>query len=261
MKTIAIDIDGIICETKGSDYKNSVPNKRIIARINALYERGNVIKIFTGRGTVSGKDWKIQTRQQLNSWGVKYSELIFGKPHYDWFLEDKMMTLNDLFQDKEIEDCFIADIVRAYKSGNKILICGNGGLCAESSHFAAEMVGKYGMNVYLPAIALNDSTLMTAISNDFSFNSVFSHQVKVFGNKGDILIAMTTSQSANILDVLATGKEKQMITAAISSINSDKLFAHYQFRMYGNDTAEVQNEIIKFLHKISFEVKRIYAES
>lgn len=260
MKVYAFDIDGIICETKGSDYKNSTPNKMIIARINALYERGCVIKLFTGRGTVSGKDWNLQTRQQLNNWGVKYTEFIMGKPHYDYFLEDKMMTINDLFQDKEMDDYLIADMVRTYKSGNKILICGNGGLCAESSHFAAEMVGKYGMNVYLPAIALNDSTIMSGISNDFGFQHIFSHQIKVLGNKGDMLIAMTTSQSANVLEALAAGKEKQMVTVAITSVNSDKLFANYQIKMYGNDTAEVQNEIIKYLHRIAFEVKRIYAK-
>ena len=65
-------------------------------------------------------------------------------------------------------------IAKCYQKGGKVLICGNGGLAAESEHFAAELMGKYGRDVYIPCIALtSNSSLTTAISNDMGFENVF----------------------------------------------------------------------------------------
>jgi D-sedoheptulose 7-phosphate isomerase len=260
MSTYAFDIDGIICKTGGSNYTDSSPNHDVIVNINTLYEQGHVIKIFTGRGAVSGKDWKEFTRKQLDQWGVKYTELIMGKPHFNYLLDDKTITMNEFMINNVMVDCLIADMVKAFKNGNKVLVCGNGGLASDSEHFVAELVGKYGGEVYLPAMAITcNSALMTCIPNDFGFENVFSHQVEVLGKKGDVLFGMTTSRSANIIKALMSGKEKGLITVAVCSMKWEIPYSDYKFRIYGNDTAELQNEMIKFLHRIAFEVKRVYA--
>ncbi len=88
-----VDIDNTICKTEGTDYLNSVPVPLVINKINDLYEQGHTIKIFTGRGSRSGKNWRAFTEQQLKSWGVKYNELIFGKPHCDIILDDKAIEI------------------------------------------------------------------------------------------------------------------------------------------------------------------------
>jgi D-sedoheptulose 7-phosphate isomerase len=260
MRTIAIDIDGTFAKTNGSDYVRSLPIKEVIDAINRHYEQGDRILIFTGRGAVSGINWEMETRKQLDQWGIKYHELNMNKPHFDRVADDKIMTINELLSDDTLENCLIAELVKAFKNGNKVLVAGNGGLASDSEHFVAELVGKYGGEVYLPAMAITcNSALMTCIPNDFGFENVFSHQVEVLGKKGDILFGMTTSRSANIIKALMSGKEKGLITVAVCSMKWEVPYADYKFRIYGNDTAELQNEMIKFLHRIAFEVKRVYA--
>jgi len=259
MNTYCFDVDNYCCRTEGSDYPNDTPIKEVIEAINMLYEKGHYIKMFTGRGVISKRNWEPLTRQQFQQWGLKYNELIMGKPHFDFIGDDKMITIGELLRNETLENCLVAEMVKAFKEGKKVLVCGNGGLAADSEHFTAELVGKYGGSVYLSAIALtSNSSLTTEISNDFGFEYVFSHQVEVLGKQGDILVAMTTSRSANILKALMSGKEKGLITVAVCSMKWDIPYADYKFRMYGNDTAEIQNEIIKFLHRIAFEVKRVY---
>ncbi|MBU0586315.1 SIS domain-containing protein, partial [Candidatus Micrarchaeota archaeon] len=87
-------------------------------------------------------------------------------------------------------------IICAFKSGNKILIAGNGGSASDSQHFAAELVCTFNnkKRKALPAIALTTNTsILTAWGNDFSFDSVFERQVEALGQKGDVLFSITTS--------------------------------------------------------------------
>jgi len=90
------DIDGVLCDDMLGDYKKSRPRKDIITKINQLYSEGNNIKIFTGRGSKTGIDWKKFTEKQLRFWGVKYHELIFGKPVADIFIDDKAINIKYL---------------------------------------------------------------------------------------------------------------------------------------------------------------------
>jgi D-sedoheptulose 7-phosphate isomerase len=148
-------------------------------------------------------------------------------------------------------------IVNAYKNGNKVLICGNGGSCADSEHFAAELMGKYAFDVRIPCLALTANTsLLTALANDYGYENVFSEQIKVLGELHDIYIGMTTSKSENIVRALAQAKKKGMDTVIICGGKYIKFESDYTFIMQGNDTAEIQNETIKFLHTLAFEVKR-----
>lgn len=141
-------------------------------------------------------------------------------------------------------------IADAYKRGNKVLICGNGGLAAESEHFAAELMGKYGRDVYIPCMSLTcPSSLITALANDIGYENVFSHQVLTLGNEGDVFIGMTTSESRNILLAFHVADMKCLHSFLLDRNKID-----------GSDVAEVQENIIKFLHKVALEAKELCAE-
>lgn len=83
------DLDNTLCLTIEGDYINSKPIVERIRKVNHLYEKGNIIKIFTARGSRTGLDWRQLTLEQLTKWEIKYHELIFGKPDTDIFIDDK----------------------------------------------------------------------------------------------------------------------------------------------------------------------------
>jgi len=99
---IYIDIDDTICKTPDkSDYTKSTPIKENIEKANALYDQGHTIIYWTARGTISGKDWSTITKDQFRLWEVKYHDLLFGKPYYDVFIDDKninVLDFNDFFK-------------------------------------------------------------------------------------------------------------------------------------------------------------------
>ena len=94
---IYVDVDNTICQTQGTDYKNATPIPARIAHINSLYASGNNITYWTARGSGSGIDHTALTREQLTAWGCKYSELRMGKPVFDLFIDDKVITANTYF--------------------------------------------------------------------------------------------------------------------------------------------------------------------
>ena len=96
VKIYIIDIDGTICDTKNSDYHNSKPKKENIRVFNEIHDSGNEVHYWTARGAKSGKNWDKYTVQQLNEWGVKYTSINMGKPHYDIWIDDKAMNLDFL---------------------------------------------------------------------------------------------------------------------------------------------------------------------
>ena len=91
----AIDIDGLLCNDALGDYENSVPDYDSISRVNDLYDQGNTITIFTGRGSATGIDWRDFTLKQLAGWNVKYHELVLGKPVCDIIVDDKAISLKE----------------------------------------------------------------------------------------------------------------------------------------------------------------------
>jgi ribonucleotide monophosphatase NagD (HAD superfamily) len=88
------DIDGVIC-TQEKCYANAEPFPEMIHLINKLYEAGNYIIYYTARGTLSGYDWRIETLKQFESWGVKYHELVFGKPAGDYYIDDRNLSIKE----------------------------------------------------------------------------------------------------------------------------------------------------------------------
>lgn len=107
----------------------------------------------------------------------------------------------------------------ALSNGNKILACGNGGSAADCQHFAAELVGRFERErLPLPALALTtDTSIMTAVANDYSYRDVFAKQVQAFGQAGDVLLAISTSgNSANVLAAIEVALERDMRVVALT---------------------------------------------
>lgn len=99
------------------------------------------------------------------------------------------------------------ELVDALDAGNKILVCGNGGSAADAQHFAAELIGRFERErASYPAIALTtDTSILTAIGNDYGYDRVFSRQIAGLGRKGDVLVAISTSgNSPNVLEAVNT---------------------------------------------------------
>tara|TARA_B100002019_G_C20810037_1_gene375462 strand:+ start:125 stop:427 length:303 start_codon:yes stop_codon:yes gene_type:complete len=98
MKTYYVDIDDTICITKGIDYSTAKPIKKNIAKINSLYDKGNIIVYWTARGTLTKIDWEELTKKQLSDWGAKHHELKLNKPAFDFFIDDKAISSNVFFK-------------------------------------------------------------------------------------------------------------------------------------------------------------------
>jgi hypothetical protein len=91
------DIDGTLCSQVQGDYRLAVAILDRITHVNLLRNEGHVIKLFTARGATSGIDWRQETVLQLEEWGLEYDELIMGKPHADYFIDDKATDSDDYF--------------------------------------------------------------------------------------------------------------------------------------------------------------------
>jgi D-sedoheptulose 7-phosphate isomerase len=136
--------------------------------------------------------------------------------HFRESAELKIQAANQLAT--PISDA-VALMFTALSNGNKILACGNGGSAADSQHFAAELVGRFERErLPLPAIALTtDTSIITAIGNDYSYNAIFSKQIQAFGQSGDVLLAMSTSgNSANVVAAVEAALERDMRIVALT---------------------------------------------
>lgn len=125
---------------------------------------------------------------------------------------------------------FIAEIsdkvIHALKNGNKVMFAGNGGSCSDAFHLAGELVSRFMFDRRpLPAIALGgNNSILTAIGNDYSYNDVFSREIIALGNKGDVLIAISTSgNSANIINAIETAKEEGILAFGLTGKTGGKM--------------------------------------
>lgn len=122
----------------------------------------------------------------------------------------------------------ITAVLACVTSGGKVLACGNGGSAADAQHFAAEFVGRFERErPELAAIALTtDSSILTAIANDYDFQQVFAKQVRALGQPGDVLIAISTSgNSANVIAAVQAAHEREMTVVALSGRGGGKMSA------------------------------------
>lgn len=132
----------------------------------------------------------------------------------------------------------VAEIARtmalSLATGGKLLFCGNGGSAADAQHWAAEFVNRFMMErPPLPAIALTtDSSILTAIANDYSFDQVFSKQVRALGRPGDVLVAISTSgMSSNICTALELAQQSGLITVGIGGGSGGNMQQYCQYAL------------------------------
>jgi D-sedoheptulose 7-phosphate isomerase len=139
-------------------------------------------------------------------------------------IEQQFIDSADLkFKSAQLLSKPVADAIGALlacvTAGGKVLACGNGGSAADAQHFAAEFVGRFERErPELAALALTtDSSILTALANDYSFEQVFAKQVRALGQSGDVLIAITTSgNSANVLAAIEAAHERDMVVVALT---------------------------------------------
>ena len=147
-------------------------------------------------------------------------------------INDSLSVKQELLNSDQLIDQVveIADlIVQTFKNGNKLLFCGNGGSAADAQHLAAEFSGRYYLNrPPLHAEALHtDTSFMTAVANDFSFEEVYARLIQGIGKKGDILIGMSTSgNSKNVLLALKQAKEQNITTIGFTGEKGENMKAH-----------------------------------
>lgn len=146
--------------------------------------------------------------------------------------------------------------IHALKTGNKLLICGNGGSAAEAQHFAGELVGRYYEERRpLPAIALTtDSSILTAVANDYSYEEVFSRQVIALGQPGDILYGFSTSgASRNVLKAFQAARERNLKTILLSGAKEKEIasLSHLVIKTPSTDTPRIQEMHLLAIHLIS----------
>ena len=144
-------------------------------------------------------------------------------------------------------------IVASLKNGGKVLSCGNGGSACDAMHFAEEMTGRFRENREpLPAIAIADPSHITCTSNDFGFNYVFSRYLRALGQKGDVLLAISTSgNSENVLRAAELAKQRDIKIIALTGKNGGSLaeYADVLINVPHNGYSDRIQEIhIKVIH-------------
>ena len=152
-------------------------------------------------------------------------------------------------------------IVKAFRAGHKVLLFGNGGSAADAQHFAAELSGKlYIDRDPLPALALTANTsALTAIANDYSYEDIFARQVSALAQKGDVVIGISTSgNSPNVLKGIREAKHKGALTIVFTG-QGGKLgkTADYALAVPSKDTPRIQEAHILAGHLICYLIERV----
>ena len=144
-------------------------------------------------------------------------------------------------------------IIQAYKNGKKTMFAGNGGSAADAQHLAGELVARFYFDrPGIPSIALTtDSSVLTAIGNDYGYEKLFSRQVQAMGSEGDIFVGLSTSgNSPNILSALDTCKEKSIFSIGLTGMTGGKMAEKCDIciKVPSNDTPRVQESHILIGH-------------
>ncbi|MEZ0343212.1 MAG: D-sedoheptulose 7-phosphate isomerase [Caldimicrobium sp.] len=173
-------------------------------------------------------------------------------------VKDTHLKVIDEFIEKEGEK--ILQVVELAKEviskGGKILVFGNGGSAADAQHLAGELVNRFKMERSpLPAIALTtDTSVLTAIANDYDFSQVFVKQIQALGKRGDIALAISTSgKSSNIISALKVAKEMGLYTVGLSGGTGGDMppYCDYLILVPSTETPRIQEGHLLFLHLFS----------
>ncbi|MCH8330029.1 MAG: D-sedoheptulose 7-phosphate isomerase [Bacteroidetes bacterium] len=184
-------------------------------------------------------------------------------------MEDMKNTVTDSIQDSiKVKESMLAspflltviddicrEVVNTLKGGGKVLFCGNGGSAADAQHIAAELSGRFYHDrdpLFAEALHVNTSYL-TAVANDYSFEEVYSRLVKAKGREGDVLFGISTSgNSPNIIKAIETAKELGMITVGMTGESGGALLnlCQYLIKVPSSDTPRIQEAHILLGHII-----------
>ncbi len=163
-------------------------------------------------------------------------------------LEEALRVKATLAESAEVHT-FIAEVaallVRTFQQGGKVFFCGNGGSAADAQHLAAELTGRYYKDrPPLPAEALHVNTsFLTAVANDYSYEEVFARLLRAWGRKGDVLWAMSTSgNSSNVLRAIDTARDLGMVVVGLTGASGGQMVGRcdYLFRAPSQDTPRIQ---------------------
>lgn len=168
-------------------------------------------------------------------------------------LKDEKFLSNISLIAKKIIDC--------YKNGGKVLLAGNGGSAADAQHIAAELVSKFYIDRQgLPAIALTVNTsILTAIGNDYGYDKVFARQVQANGNKGDVFIGISTSgNSKNIIEAIKEAKSNSLITVGFAGEKHCEMdtLCDFILKIPSSETPKIQESHIMIGHIICAIVEK-----
>lgn len=158
---------------------------------------------------------------------------------------DHMAVIQALSSQAAILESIAAEMTRAICAGNKILWCGNGGSAADSQHMAAELVGRFRRERRgFASIALTtDTSILTAVGNDYGYEKVFQRQVEALCVKGDVLVGLSTSgNSRNVCAAIEAAREAGAFTVAFTGESGGAMarLAEVVLRIASNDTARIQ---------------------
>jgi D-sedoheptulose 7-phosphate isomerase len=177
-------------------------------------------------------------------------------------IDVKTQILSDDKILQTIQDC-VNVMVTAFEKGNKVLFCGNGGSASDAQHLAAELTGRfYTDRDALPAEALHCNTsYLTAVANDYSYDVIYSRLLKGIGKQGDILVGLSTSgNSRNIVKAFEVAKQKGMTTIAFTGSTGGKLknLSDHLINIPSDDTPRIQESHITVGHIICQLVEEVY---
>lgn len=181
------------------------------------------------------------------------------------YLEDSLSVVSSIVAHKglqsKIEQLALL-IVSSLKKGGKIMFIGNGGSAADSQHMAAEYVSRFAFDRKgLPGIALTtDTSILTAIGNDYSFDNVFSRQLNALGNEGDILIAYSTSgRSLNIVKAINEAKSMGIYSVLFTGLEGSALSnADLTIASPSSSTPHIQEGHLILGHLLCYLVEKLY---
>ena len=173
-------------------------------------------------------------------------------------IQDSYKLKRKIFDNKDMLDLISIiskKIVQAYRSGNKTLFAGNGGSAADAQHIAGELVSRFYFDrPGLPAIALTtDTSIMTAIGNDYGYEKIFSRQIQANGMEGDIFFAISTSgNSKNIIEALKECKKKGIVTVGLTGLSGGDMkdFCDYYICIPSDETPRIQESHLLIEHII-----------
>lgn len=173
-------------------------------------------------------------------------------------IEDSVSLKSKVLADGELlskVDQLSSAIVQCYQNKGKVLFCGNGGSAADAQHLAAELSGRYYYDrPPLPSDALHVNTsYLTAVANDYSYDQIYSRLLQAMGNQGDVIIGLSTSgNSGNVIEALKVGREKGMITVGFTGKGGGKMAEHCDILVAipSHDTPRIQECHLMLGHAI-----------